>query len=99
MSAAGHAALEQALALSEAMLAAAREDRWDAVVELDGRRQPLLRAGPPHDRHSGSLLMRLLERNAELLALAGRAREAAAAALGQHGHARRALRAYVGLAD
>ncbi|PWK83084.1 flagellar protein FliT [Fulvimonas soli] len=98
MSAAGHAALEQALALSDSMLAAAREDRWDAVVELDGRRQPLLHAGHPRDPRSGSLLRQLLERNTELLALAGRAREAAAAALGRHSHAHRALRAYVGLA-
>jgi hypothetical protein len=93
-----HAPLERALALSASMLAAARDGRWDSLPGLDAERQSLLHAGHPRDMRSRELLQQLLTCNGEMLDLAARAHDEAAGALSRHGHARHALRTYVGVA-
>ncbi|MBA2077190.1 flagellar protein FliT [Rhodanobacter sp. PCA2] len=95
---AGHAALERALAVSDSMLAAARDGRWDNLPALDAERQPLLHAGHPRDGRSRELLQQLLACNQEMLDLTARVRAEVADALSRHGYARHALRAYVDLA-
>lgn len=95
---AGHVLLERALAVSTSMLTAAREGHWSSLPGLDAERQPLLRAGHPRDTRSRELLQQLLACNEEMLDLAARARTEVADALGRHGYAHQALRAYVDLA-
>ena len=95
---AAHAPLERALAVSDSMLAAAREGHWGSLPGLDAERQPLLRGGHPRDARSRELLRQLLACNEEMLDLAARARSEVADALGRHGYAHHALRAYVDLA-
>ncbi|MEW9572820.1 flagellar protein FliT [Rhodanobacter sp. Si-c] len=93
----GHAALERALEVSNAMLAAAREGQWDSLPRMEVERAPLLRAGHPRDERSRELLEQLLARNEEMLDLAARARDEVADTLSRHGYAHRALNTYVGL--
>ena len=93
----GHASLERALEVSNAMLAAAREGLWDSLPRMEVERAPLLRAGHPRDGRSRELLEQLLACNEEMLDLAARARTQVADALSRHGYAHRALNTYVGL--
>lgn len=93
-----HAPLERALEVSQAMLAAAREGRWDSLPRMEVERAPLLRAEHPRDGRSRELLQQLLACNEEMLGLAAKERAKVATALAQHGHAHQALRTYVGLA-
>lgn len=93
-----HAALERALAVSNTMLTAAREGRWDSLPRLEVERAPLLRAGHPRDGRSRELLKQLLACNEQMLGLAARERARVAEELARHSHAHQALRNYVDLA-
>lgn len=93
-----HAALERALAVSNTMLAAARDGQWDSLPRLEVERAPLLRAGHPRDGRSRELLQQLLACNEEMLGLAASERAKVADALARHSHAHQALRNYVDLA-
>ncbi|BFI97084.1 MAG: hypothetical protein RSP_25940 [Rhodanobacter sp.] len=92
-----HASLERALEVSNDMLAAAREGRWDSLPRMEVERAPLLRATHPRDDRSRELLEKLLACNEEMLSLAACARAQVADALSRHGYAHRALNSYVGL--
>lgn len=93
-----HAALERALTVSNTMLAAAREGRWDSLPRLEVERAPLLRGSHPRDGRSRELLQQLLACNEEMLGLAARERTRVAEELARHSHAHQALRNYVELA-
>jgi hypothetical protein len=95
---AAHAGLERALELGAAMLDAARAGAWDEVARLDPERATLLRAPFPSDPRSHALLADLLAQNDALAQSVGTARAGLSDALGQHAHAHRALKAYVGYA-
>jgi len=71
-------ALEQALALTQAMLAAAQSANWTQLVELEIERQPLLASPYPNDAESIRLLGEILAHNRALADLIGQARDAAA---------------------
>lgn len=70
--------LVQALALTQAMLAAARDANWAQLVELEIERQPLLTSPYPDDAESIRLLAEILAHNRALADLIGQARDAAA---------------------
>jgi hypothetical protein len=89
--------LQQALALTMDMLAAATQDNWTLVTELDTRRQAYLQqihdaAIDPQHRHT----LRTLEaNNRALLERVTQVREGVELQLSQHQYNHRALRTYV----
>jgi hypothetical protein len=70
--------LEQALELSHAMLAAAREADWERLIQLEAERQPLVTRQHPLDNETHRLLGEILACDRELVTLIAQARDAAA---------------------
>lgn len=67
-------AVEQVLALSRQMLAAAQVGDWDAMAALQATRQPLLERHCTRDRVDAAVLDELRDGNAMLVACVERAR-------------------------
>ena len=88
--------LALALALTQAMLEAARAGDWDQLIALEAQRHPLVMQPVAKDEDSVRQLGQLLAIDRELYALIGQARDASAEQWrGEHDRAR-AIAAYGG---
>ncbi len=72
------APLTQALALTHAMLSAAKEADWPKLLQLEQARESLIRRQHPTDVVSRARIEQILAYDRQLLALLGTAREAVA---------------------
>lgn len=90
-----HANLEQALALSGRMLAAAEDGAWDRVAELERECRRQLEHGYPDDSQSRTFLAVMLEHNRMLQARVKVAREGIRAKLAEQCGRYRALGTYM----
>jgi hypothetical protein len=90
-----HAALEQALALSERMQAAAENEAWQQVADLEHERQRQLQRGYPNDARSRHLLLAMLKQNQALLARIGGVQEGLGRELARQRERRHALNTYM----
>ncbi len=95
MSAPGHQALEDALALSMRMLDVAEAGDWNALEALEADRGALLALGHPDDARSGDLLAELIACNGRIEACVGNARISVQNELGESRQRHRALSAYL----
>lgn len=86
--------LALALALTRAMLDAAREADWDRLVALEAERHPLAMQPVPQDEDSLRQLGQLLALDRELQHLVGAARDAAAEQWQAEHNRARAIAAY-----
>lgn len=88
--------LEELLGCSERMLAAARASRWEELATLEAERQAVMRGFAPADVGPGSRadMVRLLEINAEIIALGEARREELMRSFSSHRRRRRAADAY-----
>ena len=88
------------LSLSERMLESAGRGDWDEVQALEARRRPLveacfsLRETPPDAAGMAEQMRRIIDLDRRLMAIAGRAREKAGAALGSMHRGRLATEVY-----
>jgi len=88
------------LSLSERMLESARRADWDEVQALEARRRPMLETcfpllePPPDAAGMAQQIRRIIDLDRQVLALAGRAREEAGAALGDISRGRLATEVY-----
>jgi hypothetical protein len=88
--------LPLAMALTQAMLEAARAGDWEQVVALEAERHPLVAPPMAHDPDSVRQLGELLVLDRELCSLVGQARDAAGAQWQAEHDRARAIAAYGG---
>jgi flagellar protein FliT len=83
------------LALSARMVAAARQDQWDAVASLEAERSAQIAALSINDVDALPVLKTLLTHTEEVRELARQQRDRLGSDLDQHQHRHRALSAYL----
>jgi hypothetical protein len=88
------AALERALQLTAAMLAAGRAQEWDRLTALEAERAPLVLRQHPQDAATRVQLGELLAGDRELRVLVSQARDTAAGQWQRENERARAIRAY-----
>lgn len=88
--------LPLALALTQAMLEAARAADWEQLVVLEAERHPLVTQPVPQDEDSARLLGQLLALDRELQTLVSRARDQAGERWQAEQDRARAIAAYGG---
>ncbi len=94
--------LDAALAVSEEMVGAAKDEDWQRLVELETKRHDLIRSAfaKPIARSDGDNVAAVVGRiqaiNQSLMALGNQGREKLASALNRMATGRRALSAYAG---
>jgi dsDNA-binding SOS-regulon protein len=88
-------ALTQALELTSQMLAAAEDDQWSRVIELESERQKWLRPPLAVEQAQRGALAILAERNRRLLERATAAQAEIGRQLEQHKYNHRALNIYI----
>jgi hypothetical protein len=91
-------ALDDALALTAAMHAAALRDDWTVLAALDARRRMLVERACAQPNLDGDRLALLRERNDALIALVRNRRERLADEWRDSRHSQRALRDYQSIA-
>jgi hypothetical protein len=88
-------ALTQALDLTAQMLAAAEDEQWSRVIELDTERQRWLQPPLAVEPGQREALVNLIERNRRLLERARATHAGIELQLEQHKYNHRALNAYI----
>lgn len=99
MNESGVMSLDDALALSEPMLEAARAGEWARVALLNEQCEALLSKGYPTDEEGHAGLLSLQACYEDLRSLTSAAREKTASDLGLHRQSHRALSAYLQTSD
>jgi len=91
--------IERLLGISARMVDAARAGDWDAVVQLESERSPLIPGLSLSDPAALTTFKALLVHTEEVRALARQQRERLGDALGEHKQRHRALTAYLQTAN
>ncbi|WP_201313877.1 flagellar protein FliT [Dyella sp. EPa41] len=91
--------IDQLLGISARMVDAARAGDWDAVVQLEAERSPLIAGLSLGDPSALATFKALLVHTEEVRALAKQQRERLGEALGEHQQRHRALSAYLQTAN
>lgn len=91
--------IDQLLGISVRMVEAARAGDWDAVVQLEAARSPLIAGLSLSDPSALATFKALLVHTEEVRTLAKQQRERLSDALGEHQQRHRALTAYLQTAN